>query len=88
VIVGVSIDSLPDPPALSSHSNDAQVILALVNHGPALQQALPLDWRMGSSFVDFSWVPIRQLLDLKGPRYPLNVAFHFSDSSPPTVSQI
>ena len=85
IIVGVSLDSLPDPPAIKSHAGDSQ-ILSPYNHGHATSHALPLDSYIHVSRYNVGWVSIRQQLDTNGSFSPLTPAHHSSDSSPPVSS--
>jgi hypothetical protein len=87
IVVGVSLDSLPDPPAIKSHAGDSQIILSPYNHGHATSHALPLDSYIRVSRHNVGWVSIRQHLDTNDSFSQLTPAHHSSDSSPPVSSQ-
>ncbi len=87
IVVGVSLDSLPDPPAIKSHPGDSQIILSPYNHGHATSHTLPLDSCINVSCYNVCWVSIRQHLDTNDSFSPLTPAHHSSDSSPPVSSQ-
>jgi len=86
IIVGVSLDSLPDPPAIKSHAGDSQIILSPYNHGHVTRHSLPLCSYIHVSRNNVGWVPIWQHFDTNGPFSPLTPAHHSSDSSPPVSS--
>src|ERR1700730_5488635 len=83
IIVGVSLDSLPDPPAIKSHAGDSQIILSLSNRGPVTRHSLPLCSCNHISRNNVGWVSIRQRFDSNGPFSPLIPVHQSSDSSPP-----
>jgi hypothetical protein len=88
IIVGVSLDSLADPPAIKSHPGDSQIILNPYNHGHAPNHSLPLDSSIHVSRHDVRWISIRQHFDTNDSFSPLTPAHHSGDSSPPVVSHI
>jgi hypothetical protein len=88
IIVGVSLDSLPDPPAIKSHTGDSQIILSPYNHGHVTRHSLPLCSCIHVSRNNVRWVSIRQHFDSNGPFSPLIPAHHSSDSSPPVSSHV
>jgi hypothetical protein len=86
-IVSVSLDSLPDPPALQSHPGDSQIILSLHKQAHATKNhTLLLDSYTHVSRHNVSWIPIRQQFHGNGSISPLTPAHHSSDSSPPVSS--
>jgi hypothetical protein len=87
IVVGVSLDSLPDPPAIKSHPGDSQIILSPYSHGHVTRHSLPLCSYIHVSRNNVGWVPIGQHFDTNGPFSPLTPAHHSSDSSPPVSSQ-
>ena len=86
IIVGVSLDSLPDPPAVKSRAGDRQIVLSLYNHGHVTSHIMLLDSHIHVSRPNVGWVPTRQHFDSNGSFSPLTLALHSSDSSPPALS--
>jgi hypothetical protein len=86
LIAGVSVDSLPDPPAIKSQAGDCKIVLNDCNHGHATTRVLPLAFYFRDYHLFVSRFPLRQEFQDYGFFDPLPPAFHSSGNSPPVPS--
>ena len=84
LIVGVSLDGLPDPPAVRRQGNLSDLVLQQHSH---VAGASKLVWDYAASALHFerrlSWVT--QICEGKRPSYDLAVVRQATDVSPPCL---
>jgi len=86
VIIAATLDTLPDPPAIKSHAGDNQIVLAISNCFHSAIQCIQLDSAMRGPQGRVSWFPFHMDFGPAISFYPLILAYHLGDSSPPACS--
>jgi len=86
LIVGASLDGLPDPPALRPQGNLNKLVSQLHSHVPFAAKNQASDCLASAPHFEASLFSFRRTFEGKGPSYDPTFVHQATDSSPPCLS--
>jgi hypothetical protein len=86
MIVGGSLDGLPDPPAVSPQRNQKNVVSHAYLHVPVAAKNHALDCLARAPHFQASFFSFGQIFESRGPSYKLTFVRQAADTSPPCFS--
>jgi hypothetical protein len=86
MIVGGSLDGLPDPPAVNPQRNQKNVVSLVYFHVPVAAKNHALDCLARAPHFQASLFLSGQILESRGPSYKLTFVRQAADTSPPCFS--
>ena len=86
LIVGVSLDGLPDPPAVKPQGNQSKLVSHTDHHAPVAANDDALHCVACGPHVQAMLLLSSQFLESTGPSFKLTLVRRAADSSPPCYS--
>jgi len=86
LIVGGSLDGLPDPPAVKPQGNQSKLVSQADHHAPVAENDHTLDCVACGPHVQVRLLWSGQFLESRGPSFSLTFVRRAADSSPPCYS--
>ena len=86
LIVGGSLDGLPDPPAVKPQGNQSKLVSQADHHAPVAANDHALDCVACGPHVQAMLFLSSQFLERRGPSFKLTFVRRAADSSPPCSS--
>jgi len=86
LIVGGSLDGLPDPPAVKPQGNQSKLVSQADHHTPRAANDHSLDCASRGPHVQARLFLSGQFLESRGPSFNLTLVRRAADSSPPYYS--
>src|SRR5580765_6350898 len=86
LIVGASLDGLPDPPAIRLHRNLNNLVSQLHHHAPFAAKKHASDCPAYAPNFQASLFSFAQIFEGRGPSYDPTFVHQATDSSPPCFS--
>lgn len=84
MVVGASLDRLPDPPALKPQGNRNNLAFQIRHHVPATAKNHTSGCPTGAPHFRNGALSFDQLFESKGPSYEMIFVHHAADTSPPS----
>lgn len=86
LIVGVSLDGLPDPPAVKPQGNLSDLVPQLHSHVSLAASNHVWDYPASALHFQVRLLSVEQILEGKGPSYDTIFVRQATDTSPPSFS--
>jgi hypothetical protein len=86
LIVGASLDRLPDPPAVKPQGNLNNLVSQLHSHVPFAAKNHASDCPASAPHFQASLFSFGQILEARGPSYDPTFVHQATDTSPPSFS--
>lgn len=86
VIVGASLDRLPDPPAVKPQRNLKNLVPQLHSHLPLAAKNHASDYSASARHFQARLFSFGQIFEGRGPSYDPTVVHQATDTSPPAFS--
>jgi hypothetical protein len=86
LIVGASLDGLPDPPAVKPQGNPNNLVSQLHSHVPFAAKNQALDCPASAPHFQASLFSFEQIFEGRGPSYDPTFVHQATDTSPPCLS--
>jgi hypothetical protein len=86
LLVGGSLDTLPDPPAIKPQGNRNNVVSQIHHQLPVATKYQTSDCLAGASHFQASQFSVRHIFEGNGPSYKLTFVRQATDTSPPRFS--
>ncbi len=86
LIVGASLDGLPDPPAVKPHGNLSNLVSQLHSHVPFAAKNHASDCPASAHHFQANMFSFGQIFEDRGPTYDPTFVHQATDTSPPRFS--